>query len=131
MQPDKTEAMKRNGFHSLLRKNELHTFCNINTTNKQTLKNIHAVLHRRYVKPESQTTAKHKWHRLVFDRNTMKLPDFLEELNQVAEKAFGEIARAMMNSLLYAKMPPKLKRSVNMARHENATYEEIVKHLER
>ena len=61
----------------------------------------------------------------------MKLPDFLEELNQSAEKAFGENAKSMIDSLLYAKLPPKLKRSVNMARLENGTYEEIVAHLER
>ena len=61
----------------------------------------------------------------------MKLPDFLEELNQGAEKAFGENAQAMIESLLYAKLPPTLKRSVNMARLENASCEEIVTHLER
>ena len=62
----------------------------------------------------------------------MKLSDFLEELNQGAEKAFGENAQAMIDSLLYAKLaPPKLKRSVNMAQHENASDEEIVTHLER
>ena len=37
----------------------------------------------------------------------------------------------MIDSLLYAKLPLKLKRSVNMARLENGTYEEIVAHLER
>ena len=61
----------------------------------------------------------------------MKLPDFHEELNQGAEKVFGVNAQEMIDSLLYAKMPPKLKRSVNMARLEKATYEEIVAHLER
>ena len=61
----------------------------------------------------------------------MKLPDFLEELNQGAEKAFGENAKSMIASLLYAKLPPKLKRSVNMARLENGTYEEIAAHLEK
>ena len=61
----------------------------------------------------------------------MKLPDFLEELNQGAENAFGEHAQAMIDSLLYAKLPPKLKRSVNMARLENATYEKTVTHFER
>ena len=61
----------------------------------------------------------------------MKLPDFLEELNQGAEKALGENAQAMIDSLLYATLSPKLKRSVNMARLEKATYEEIVAHLER
>ena len=131
MQPDMTETMKINHFHSLLRKNALQTFRNINTANRHTLEDIPAVFRRKYVKPESQATAKHKWHRLVFDANTMKLPDFLEELNQGAEKAFGENAQAMIDSLLYAELPPKLKRSVNMARLENATYEEIVTHLER
>ena len=61
----------------------------------------------------------------------MKVPDFLEELNQGADKAFGENAQAMIDSLLYAKLPPRQKRLVNMARLENATYEEIVAHLER
>ena len=130
-QPDMTETMKIKHFHSLLRKNALQTFRNINTANRQTLEDILAVFRRKYVKPESQATTKHKWHRLVFDPNTMKLPDFLEELNQGAEKAFGDIAQAMIDSLLYAKLPPKLKRSVNMVRLENATYEEIVTHLER
>ena len=69
--------------------------------------------------------------RLVFDPNTMKLPDFLEELNQGAEKAFGDHAQKLIDSLLYAKLPPKLKRSVNMARLENGSYDEIVAHLER
>ena len=121
MQPDMTETMKINHVHSLLRKNALQTFRNINKANRQTLEDILAVFCRKYIEPESQATAKHKWHRLVFDPNTMKLPDFLEELNQGAEKAFGENAQAMIDSLLYAKLPPKLKRSVNMARLENAT----------
>ena len=131
MQPDMTETMKINHFHSLLRRNALQTFRNINSANRQTLEDILAIFRRKYVKPESQATAKHKWHKLVFDPNTMKLPNFLKELNQEAEKAFGEHAQAMIDSLLYAKLPPKLKRSVNMARLENAAYEEIVTHLER
>ena len=131
MQPTMTEQMKINHFHSLLRKGALQTFRNINSTNRQTLEDVLVIFRRKYVKPESQATAKHKWHRLTFDPNTMKLPDFLEELNQGAEKAFGENAKSMIDSLLYAKLPPKLKRSVNMARLENGTYEEIVAHLER
>ena len=131
MQPEMTEQMKINHFHSLLRKNALQTFKNINSTNRQTLEDVLVIFRRKYVKPESQATAKHKWHRLVFDPNTMKLPDFLEELNQGAEKAFGDHAQKMIDSLLYAKLPPKLKRSVNMARLENGSYDEIVAHLER
>ena len=56
----------------------------------------------------------------------MKLPDYLEELNQGAEKAFGDNARRMIDSLLYAKLPLKLKKSFNLARLENGTYEEFV-----
>ena len=131
MQPVMTEQMKINNFHSLLRKEALQTFRNINTINRQTLEDVLGIFRRKYVKPESQATAKHKWHRLIFDPNTMKLPEFLEELNQGAEKAFGENAKSMIDSLVHANLPPKLKRSVNMARLENGTYEEIVAHLER
>ena len=98
MQPEMTETMEINHFHSLLQNNALQTFRNINSANRQTLEDVLAVFRRKYVKPESQATAKHKLHKLVFDPNTMKL---------------------------------KLKRSVNMARLENASYEEIVSHLER
>ena len=130
MQPAMTEQMKINHFHSLLKKGALQTFRNINSTNRQTLEDVLVIFRRKYVKPESQATAKHKRHRLTFDPNTMN-PDFLEELNQGAEKAFGENAKSMIDSLLYTKLPPKLKQSVNMARLENGTYEEIVAHLER
>ena len=92
-----TGAMKMNHFHSLLRKNALR---NINTANRQTLEDNLAVFRLKYVNAESQATAKHKWHRLVCDPNTMKPPDFFEELNQKAEKAFGENAQAMIDSLL-------------------------------
>ena len=131
MQPAMTEQMKINHFHSLLRKGALQTFRNINSINCQTLEDVLVIFRRKHVKPESQATAKHKLHRLTFDPSTMKLPDFVEDLNQGAEKAFGENAKSMIDSLIYAKLPPKLKRSVNMARLENGTYEEIVAHLER
>ena len=130
VQPEMTEQMKINQFHSLLRKNALQTFRNISSANRQTLEDVLVIFRHKYVKPESQATAKHKWHRLIFDPNTMKLPDFLEELNQGAEKAFGDHAQKMIDSLLYEKLPPKLKRSVNMARLENGSYDEIVAHLE-
>ena len=95
MQPDMTETMKIDRFQSLLRKNALQTFRYINSANRQILEDILAVFRRKYAKHESQAPAKHKWHKMVFDPNTMKLPDFLEELNQGAEKAFGEHAQAM------------------------------------
>ena len=86
MQLAMTEQMKINHFHSLLRKGALQTFRNINSINRQTLKDVLVIFRRIYVKPESQATAKLKWHRLTFDPNTMKLPDFLKELNQGQKK---------------------------------------------
>ena len=131
MQPEMSEQMTINHFHSLLWKNALQTFRNISTVSRQTLEVVLVIFRRKYVKSESQTTAKHKWHRLVFDPNRMKLPDFLEELNRGAEKAFGDNAQKMIDSLPNAKLSSKLKRSVNMARLENGSYDKIVAHLER
>ena len=131
MQPEMTEAMKINHFHAHLRKEALQTFRNISASNKKTLDDVLIVFRRKYVKPESQATAKLKWHKLTFDPNTKSLPDILEELNECAERAFGENAQHMIDSLLYAKLPPLLKRSLNLAYLENGTYDQIVAHLER
>ena len=131
MQPEMTEVMKINHFHAHLRKDALQTFRNISAVNKKTLDDVLIVFRRKYVKPESQATAKHKWHKLTFDPNTESLPDFLEELNECAERSFGDNAQHMIDSLLYAKLPPHLKRSPNLAHLENGTYDQIVAHLER
>ena len=40
MQPEMTESMKINHFHSLLRKNALQTFRKINSANRQTLEDV-------------------------------------------------------------------------------------------
>ena len=69
MQPEMSEQMKINHLHSLLRKNALQTFRNISTANRQTLEDVIVIFRRKYVKPESQATAKHKCHRLVFEHN--------------------------------------------------------------
>ena len=67
----------------------------------------------------------------------MKLPNLLGEICQGAEKAFGEKAQSMIDSLLYAKLPSKRKQSVEMVRLENGSakskkkFVEIVAHLER
>ena len=94
MQPAMTEQRKINQFLSLLRKNALQTFRNIISINRQTLEDVLVTFRRKYVKSESQATAKHKWYRLIFNLNTMKLLDFLQELNQGAETAFGQMLKA-------------------------------------
>ena len=131
MQPNLTEDMKINHFHAHLRGLALKTFKNIQRTPTTTLEDILKVFRGKYVKPESSASAKHRFNRLFFDPENQKLPDFLEELQESAEKAFGENAHHMIENLLYAKMPPHLKKSINQAYLENGTYDQIVKHLER
>ena len=131
MQPNLTEEMKINHFHAHLRGLALKTFKNIQRTPNTTLEDILNVFRRKYVKPESSASAKHRFHRLSFQPENQKLPDFLEELQVSAEKAFGENAHQMIENLLYAKMPPHFKKSINQAYLENGTYDQIVKHLER
>ena len=131
MQPEMAEAMKINHFHAHLQKEAPQTFRNISAINNKSLDDVLIVFRRKYVKPESQATAKHKWRKLTFDPNTKSLPDFVEELNECAERAFGDNAQHMIDSLLYAKLPRHLKRSLNLAYLENGTYDQIVTHLER
>ena len=52
MQPEMTEQMKINHFHSRLRKNALQTFRNISATKKQTLEDVLVIFRRKYVKSE-------------------------------------------------------------------------------
>ena len=131
MQPEMTKAMKNNHFHAHLRKEALQTFRKISELNKKNLDEVLFVFRRKYVKPESQATAKHKWHKLIIDPNTKSLLDFLKELNECAERAFADNAQHMIDTLLYAKLPPHLKQSLNLDYLENGKYDQIVAHLER
>ena len=115
MQPEMTEAMKINHFHAHRQKKALQTFKKMSASIKKTLDDVLIVFRRKYVKPESQATAKHKWHKLTFDPDTKSLRNFLEEFNESAERTFGDNAQNMIDKLLYAKLPPHLKRSLNLA----------------
>ena len=95
------------------------------------MEDILKVFPRKYVKPESNASAKHRFIRFFVDHENQKLPDFLEELHERAGKAFGDNAHQMIENLLYAKMPPHLKKFINQDYLENGTYDQIVKHLER
>ena len=117
MHPEMTETVKIKYFHADLRKEALRTFGYISASNKKTLEEVLIVFRRKHVKPR----AKHKWHKLTFDPNTKSLSDFLEGLNDCSDRAFGDNAKHIMDSLLYAKLPPHLKRSLNLAYLENGT----------
>ena len=126
-----TEEDRINYFHSLMKGNALQTFKNINGPTRENLGEILAVLRRKFVKPQSMATAKHKFQKLVFNPANQKLVDFLDELQKLAKDAFGFAAHAIIEQFIFAKMPPHLKKSINQAHFENGTYEQIVTHLER
>ena len=126
-----TEEDKINYFHSLMRGDALQTFENINGPTRENLGEIPAVFRRKYVKPQSMATAKHKFQKLDFNPSNQKLVDFLHELQKLSKDAFGIAAHAITQQFIHAKMPPHLKKSINQAHLENGTYEEIVTHLER
>ena len=131
MQLEMSEAMKVNQFHSQLRKDAMQTFRNIKPNSKGTLEDVLIKFPRWYVRPQMQITAKHQSHKPNFDPKTLSLSSFIEELNQCAERNFGTLAHKMIDSLIYAKMPPHLKNSINVAFLENGTYDQIVAHLEK
>ena len=126
-----TEGDKINYFHSLRRGDALQTFKNITTPNRENLGEILTVFRRKYVKPQSMATAKHKFQRLVFNPANQKLIDFLDDFQKLAKDAFGVAAQDIIEQFIYAKMPPHLKKSINQALLEKGTYEQIVSHLER
>ena len=126
-----TEEDKINYFHSLMHGDALQTFENVTSPLRENLGEILTVFRRKYVKPQSMATAKHKFQRLVFNPANQKLTDFLDEFQKLAKDAFGVAAQAIIEQFIYAKLPPHLKKSINQAHLENGTYEQIVSHLER
>ena len=126
-----SEEHKINYFHSLMRGDALQTFKNITSPSRENLEEILVIFRRKYVKPQSMATAKHKFQKLVFEPSKQKLVDFLDELQRLAKDAFGHAAQSIIEQFIYAKMPPHLKKTINQAHLEDGTYEQIVKHLER
>ena len=126
-----TEEDKINYFNSLMRGDALQTFKNITSPNRENLGEILTVVRRKYVKPQSMATAKHKFQRLVFNPSNQKLIDFLDELQKLAKNAFGVAAQEIIKQFIYAKIPPHLKKSINQAHLENGMYEQIVSQLEK
>ena len=114
-----------------MRGDALQTLKNIASPIRGNLGEILTVFRRKYVKPQSVATAKHKFQQLVFNTAKQKLIVVLDELQKLAKDAFGVDAQAIIEQIMYAKMPPHLKKSINQAHLENGTYEQIVTHLEK
>ena len=116
-----TEDDRINYFHSLMSGDALQTFKNINVPNRANLGEILAVFRRKYVKPQSMAPAKHKFQKLVFNPANQKLLDFLDELRKLAKDALGIATHAIIEQLIYAKMPAHLKKPINQAHSKNGT----------
>ena len=97
---------------------------------KKTFEDVLIVFRQKYVKQESQATAKHKWHKLSFRPYSRSLSDFLEEFNDHVDEALGYNAQHTIHSLFYAKLPLYLKRSINLVYLEKGTYDQIVANLQ-
>ena len=62
-----TEDDKINYFRSLMGGDALQTFKNINGPTRENLEEFLAVFRKKYVKPQSMATAKHKFQKIVFN----------------------------------------------------------------
>ena len=71
-----------------MRGDALQTFKNITSSNRENFGDILTVFRRKYVKPQSMATAKHKFQQPVFNPANQKLIDFLDELQKLAKDAF-------------------------------------------
>ena len=76
-------------------------------------------------------TAKHIFQQLAFNPANQKLIDFLDELQELADDACGVAAQVIKEQLIYAKMPPRLKKSIYLAHMACGTHERIASHLEK
>ena len=126
-----TEEEKIHYFHSLLRGEALKTFRNMTEATLEHPNDILAGFRRRYVRQQSVATARCKWENLSFNASQQTFPDFLEQYQKLAQKAYGEDAPRFIETSFYAKMPPHLKKVLNQARLETESYETMVQHLER
>ena len=129
--PQITEQEKIHYFHSLLRGDALQTFRNMTETTKTNITDIIAGFRRRYVKTQSVATARCKWENLTFDPANQTFQDFLEIYQKLAQESYADDAPRFIETSFYAKMPAHLKRVLNQARLETASYETMVQHLER
>ena len=68
-----TEDDRINYFHSFMKRDLFQTFKNINSPTRVTLGEVLTVFCRKYVKPQSRATAKHKFQKVVRNATSQKL----------------------------------------------------------
>ena len=117
-----TQRDRVNYFHPLLRGDALQTSKNINGPTRENLGAILAIFRRKYLKPQSMATAKHTFQKFVFNPANQWFEDFLNEVQKLANDAFGIAAHAIIEQFIHAKMPGDLNKSIYQAHLENGTY---------
>ena len=73
--------------------------------------------------------AKHKWHKFTFDPDKQTLPQFLEELNDCVERAFGENGHVVMvgrdiGTVVLPNAPLKLYITASAEERANRRYQD-------
>ena len=124
-----TEGNRINYLLCFKKGDSLQTIKNTNGSTRDNLGEIQAVFCRKYLKPQSMASAKHKFQKIVFNPANQKLVDFLDEMEYLAKDAFGTVANAIIGQYIHAKFPPPRKKSIKQAHLENGMYEQIVTHL--
>ena len=104
-----TEDDRINHFQSLMRRDALQAFKNLNSPTRQKLGEVLAVFRTKYVQPQSMVTAKHKLQKVVLNQKHQKIVDFFDELRKLAKHAFGMATHAIIEQFIYAKTPPHMK----------------------
>ena len=125
-----TEEDRINYFHSVMRRDALQTFKNINGPTRENRGEILAVFEGNTINPNRWRQQNTTSRNFFFNPANQKL-DFLDELQKLANDEIGIAAHAIIGQFIYAKLPPHLKKSINQAQLEIGTYEQIVLHLER
>ena len=110
-----TEDDRIKYFHFFMMGDALQTFGNIIGLTRENLGKILAVFRRKYMEPQSMATAKHKFQKLVFNPANQKVLDFLDELQELANDAFGIAAHAVIERIICAKNSAHLKESKTQA----------------
>ena len=124
-----TEGDKMKYLHFFMGGDALQTFKNTSSRNRKNLAEILTVFRRKYVKPQSMATAKHKFQQLVFNPKNQKSIEFLDELPNLAKNAFGVAAQLINEQFIYAEVPHTWKETINQAYLENGPNEQIVTQL--
>ena len=125
-----SKTMNNNHFYSHLRKERLQKFRNTNFSTRRTLENVIIIFQRKYVRPQSQATTKHKWPKFTFDPNTKSLSVFIKELNHCDEQVFESLAQ-LMTEFRICKVTSTPQTVTKLSLFEISIHDQVIAHLDR